>query len=265
MSRYSDNAMSLVLISDGHDGAQDFENNSQNHFINRFPIDVDCQTFEYEVALTKMKFLNSIYNLPCGEIHNIRMISRDLIGGTEETNLELPPGYYTIKDIQLRINNEFKGFSMSVDSPSGKIVIVNEGEGAQSLKGSKIEFSNLLGKILGFEGDSDFIIQGGGKITAPNVFNVNQTNQLYVYCSMVTADHMIGGALTNLLCICPISTIEFNKCVIYEPVHLNFLPVKRQHFLYATIYIYDHCGKAVSFQTGSVEVHVKLRRATPFL
>jgi len=257
MSRYSDNAMSLVLISDGHDGAQDFEYNSQNHFINRFPIDVDCQTFEYEVALTKMKFLNSIYNLPSGEIHNIRMISRDSTEGGEETNLELAPGYYSVKDIQSCINRKFNGLSMDIDSQSEKIAITNERED------SRIEFSKALGNILGFEGGSDF--ERGEKITAPNVFNVNQTNQLYVYCSMVTADHMIGGALTNLLCICPINTTEFNKCVVYEPVHLNFLPVKRQHFLYATIYIYDHCGKPVSFETGSIEVHIKLRRTSPFL
>ena len=265
MSRYSDfNSISLVLISDGHDG-QDFKLNSQSNFINRFPIDVDCQTFQYEVALTKIKFLNSIYNLPTGETHSIKIIPAHSIGDKTEIILEIEPGYYDVKDIQSSVNKKLNGFSMNTNSESRKIVITDEREKSDSLENSRIEFTKTLGKILGFEGDSDFIIQGGEKITAPNVYNVNQINQLYIYCSMVTADHIIGGTLTNLLFICPINTNKFNKCVVYEPIHLNFLPVKRQHFLYATVYIYDHSGKPVQFETGSVELHIRLRRTTPFL
>lgn len=268
MSRFSEDAKSIILISDGNGGGQNFENNTQSYFINRFPIDVDCQTFQHEVALTKIKFLNSIYNLPKGELHNIRVDSRDSTGGVQETNLELPPGYYSIKDIQQRVEEKFREFSMDVDSPSGRVIIKNvkgNDERAEvGLRDFQLHFSDTLGKILGFQVDSNFVVKQGEEVSAPNVFNVNQTNQLYVYCSMIVSDHLVGGMLTNLLCICPITTTEFNKCVIYEPTHLNFLPVKRQNFLYARIHIYDHGGKPVSFLSGSVEVHIKLRRSTPF-
>ena len=255
MSRYADNNKSLVLISDGYTDGLDF--NSQSQFINKFPIDLDCQTSEFEMALTKIKFPNSIYNLPNGEIHNMRIIHTD----TSEIIVELSAGYYSLEGVLSHISSKLNVLSLNLNPTSMKVVITSN----RDVKCLKINFSKTLGELLGFESDSDLEMGDEGEMVASDIHNMNPNDQLYVYCSMIGAEHVVGGALTNLLCVCPISTRTFNECVVYEPKHLTFLPVKRQHFLYCTIYIYDHSGKRQSFEQGSVEVYVRLRRVSPFL
>ncbi len=102
MSRHFENDRSLVLISDGYgEGLENY--NSRSQFLNKFPIDVDCQSSQFEIALTKIKFSNSIYNLPKGEVHNIRIFSQE---HDAESNIQLNPGYYSISDILAHINKK---------------------------------------------------------------------------------------------------------------------------------------------------------------
>ena len=256
MSRHFENDRALVLISDGYtEGLENY--NSRSQFLNKFPIDVDCQSSQFEIALTKIKFSNSIYNLPKGEVHNIGIFSEE---HDAELNIQLNPGYYSISDILACINQKIEDISFELDLTSKKVVAKSERTGA-----SKIRFSHTLSVLLGFERYSEFEIAAGAKIIAPAVYNDNPNDQIYIYCSMVCAEHIVGGTLTNLLSSCPINSKTFNECVVYEPRHLIYLPVKRQHFLYSTIYITNHLGQQVIFERGSVEIHVKLRRVSPFL
>ena len=254
MSRYADNSRSIILISDGLTG--DFDSNSHSRFINRLPVDLDCQTTEFEMALTRIKFVNAIYNLPESEEHIFRLTTLDLT----ELDVRVPPGYYPVKDILLYVNSKLDNVKMGINESSQKVTINNS-----DVNDLKIELSNTLSNILGFESESILSISAGGEVTAPFICNPHPNDQLYVYSSMLSAEHIVGGGLTNLLCICPIKSNTFNETVVYEPNNLTFLPIKRQHFLYSTIYICNHLGHEVSFERGPLEVHLRLRRVSPFL
>jgi len=262
MGDWNHDVRSIVLTSSGSNDV--FESNSRSKFINKFAKNIDCESGNFEIALSKIKFNNSIYNLPKHHTHSIQFIRVD--SGVEaqyEDAVVLSEGYYnSISVIIKKLESTKKsGFTIDIDKQSGKVFILS----GESIK---VKITPHLGVILGLYSNinsprRELHIDGDVKFTGDFIANTNQIPQLYIYTDLIQNVHTCGGYETNLLGSCPIKG-RFNEAETYEPKHLIFLPVKRQQFIYGSIYITDSYGNPVSFQSGDIEVYTYMRRINPF-
>jgi hypothetical protein len=117
---------------------------------------------------------------------------------------------------------------------------------------------------LGWPREDILITEGANTvIEAPGVIKLDSIDLLFVHCDIAADSHVVGDVVNPLMRVIPVMG-KHGAIVSYEPLRVDWLPVRWNEFRTLRVLITDAFGEKIPFERGNCSVKLVIRRRSPF-
>ena len=102
-----------------------------------------------------------------------------------------------------------------------------------------------------------------GWVKSPGVLNPDEVDMIFVNCDPAADSHYVGDRLVPLMTTISLSG-AYRDFVQYEPMVIDWLPLRSRSISLAHVLITDATGRNIPFETGRCSVRVHIRRSKLF-
>ena len=255
---------------------------------------------DHEVALTGMVYPISWYNFPQGRVYSLSIkvihtadhvredgpeshedeveegdiVNRDAEEEGEDEGqparlhynrkVVLRPGHYGSPDKVMDILNAKavpSGVRFIYSSITQRVTVKTVTGRPSTILSVELVLSPDLAYKLGWPDVEQGLVLAhqSSRIVSPGVMNLEEVEVLYVNCDLASPSHVVGSSLVPLLKTVAVKG-QYGAAVQFEPMVLDWIPVRHRRITTASVLITDSTGRLVPFERGRCSVKVHLRR-----
>lgn len=219
---------------------------------------------QWEAGLTSFTYARTWFNVPKDADYSFEIYQEPRAGEQPETHsIELPPGHYLSAGELIEVLNttESKPFVEFRYTPRDQRINLT----SRTKNALEIRLSPGLAFKLGWPHELTTIQLRGvnDKIIAPGVLNLDDISNIYINCDVISDSHYVGDQLVPLLKTVSPSGSQ-GDFVQYEPLVVDWLPLRCQTLQSIHVLITDSIGRKIPFEKGRCCVKIHIRRTRPF-
>jgi hypothetical protein len=249
----------LTLVSNSAVSSELYPSNTVAKFTTRLHTPVEVEG-DYEIAMTKIQFPISFYNISDDE-YFVDEFAMDDDGVTSDyETCTLANGNYSDIRQLVRYLNTFqiitRNLGLGYNEDSARVQVLWTRRPGQKM----VNFSPKLRAMLGFPPEGESFIWDG---TAPNPVNLyrNVHQQLFVYCDVVEPQ-LVGDSSERVLRTVGIEDVsKFGNLFVQRYANPDYVPLQKKQFHTIEIDIRTYENRPAPFEYGPSMVNVHIRRA----
>lgn len=181
--------------------------------------------------------------------------------------IDISPGHYTrIEQVLDILNNEFGKAKMPatfIYHEEREKVSLYYKPGLHQCAYS-VDLSAPLAEKLGWPRERATLSGiGSDIIEAPGVIKLDTIDLIFVHCDLASDSHVVGDVKNCLLRVVPVWG-KHGSTSSYEPMQLDWLPVRWHEFRTLRVLITDSFGEKIPFERGVCTAKLLVRRLSPF-
>lgn len=266
--------MPVILTLPSDSSMEYFPDNTISRYRVHLPQELEFDG-NYEVGLTQFQYPRTWFNVP-DYLTDVKLVVYETSAPPSHVKMcQIPRGHYACADalivalndaIYVGLNELFDGFerlSYFTFDPLRKTVTYSSHHADVAFNlvlGLKAELLQRLGFVHSeYPAKKRLFIRDNDTGTAVVDLDGGFKN-IYINSDICKPCRVVGHTVQSLLRTVPIQG-SVGDMILYEPVTIDWLPLRLNRFRHVEIYLTDDLGRAVRFESGKAIVTVHIRRA----
>ena len=217
---------------------------------------------DWEVGLTGFNYNRTWFNVPEDGTYTLQVYHS--AQNKALCTVSLPSGHYRTPQALIE--------ALNGDENCSRLIWIDYADQDQRVTVSLISHWSLqvtlspdLAVKLGWSHEETvlYLNEDRGWIKSPGAVNLDEVDMIFVNCDLAADSHHVGDQMVPLLkTISPSGA--YGDFVQYEPMVIDWLPLRSRSISLAHVLITDATGRSIPFESGRCSVRLHIRRSRLF-